>query len=253
MNKTLQQLGTLGLIGAALMAGNARASEVKMIFGLALPPYVIKENNSGYELEIIKEALAVKGHTLKPVFAAFGASKQMLKDHAADAAQRGNPDMADGDGYFYAADPTVLYEDYAISLKKNNLTIKNLADLKGKTVVAYQGATQFIGPEYAAAVKGNADYQENSSSKRVVQMVYANGVQVAIFDINIFKYIAGTLKGEVDTSQEVTYHKILPGVQIKTNNAVFLDKQVRDDFNAGLAQLKKNGRYQQIIKKYVNQ
>jgi polar amino acid transport system substrate-binding protein len=244
-------LACLVLCGAA--SNVALAAEVRMTFGLSLPPYVIKESNSGYELDIIREALAVKGHTLRPSFAAFGASKQMLKDKAVDSAQRGNPDMSEADGFFYAAEPTVIYEDVVISLAKNKLVINNLSDLKSKSVVAYHGATQFIGPDYATAMKANANYQENSSSKRVVQMVYANGVQAAVFDINIFKYMAGSLKGELDVSQEVSYHRIFPANTIKTNNAVFLDKQVRDDFNAGLAQIKKNGRYREIIKKYVSQ
>jgi polar amino acid transport system substrate-binding protein len=251
--KTAHKMALVCMFGSGVMAPLAHAAEVRMMFGLALPPYVIKENNSGYELEIIREALAVKGHTLKPTFAAFGASKQMLKDKQVDAAQRGNPDMSEADGFHYAAEPTVLYEDVAISLAKNKVAVASMADLKNKNVVAYQGATQFIGPDYAAIVKSNPNYQENSSSKRVVQMLYAGGAQVAVFDINIFKYIAGTLKGEVDIGQEVTYHKVFPTSTIKTNNPVFLDKQVRDDFNAGLAQLKKNGRYKEIIKKYVNQ
>lgn len=248
--KLLLPVCCITLLSTALPAA---AADVRMIFGLAVPPYVIKDTNSGYELEIIREALAVKGHTLKPVYAAFGAIKNMLKDKAAEGAQRGSPDLPEADGYFYAAEPTVIYEDYAISLKKNNLAINSVADLKGKSIVAYQGATNFIGPEFAAAVKGNDKYQENSNSRRVVQMTYAGGVQVAVFDINIFKYFAAALKTEMDTSAELTYHKIFPPSTVKTNNAVFLDKQLRDDFNAGLAQLKKNGRYQQIIKKYVNQ
>jgi polar amino acid transport system substrate-binding protein len=250
MMKKLLQVGCITLLATALPAS---AADVRMIFGLAVPPYVIKDSNSGYELEIIREALALKGHTLKPVYAAFGATKNMLKDKAAEGAQRGNPDLPESDGYYYAAEPTVVYEDYAITLKKNNLAINNVNDLKGKSIVAYQGATTFIGPDYAAAVKGNDKYQENSNSRRVVQMTYAGGVQVAVFDINIFKYFATALKTEMDTSAEVTYHKIFPPSSVKTNNAVFLDKQLRDDFNAGLAQLKKSGRYQQIIKKYVNQ
>ncbi len=251
--KTALKTGLACLFVCGAATPLAQAGEVRMIFGLSLPPYVIKESNSGYELDIIREALAFKGHTLKPSFAAFGATKQMLKDKAADSAQRGNPDMNEGDGFYYAAEPTVIYEDVVISLAKNKLLINSLADLKTKSVVAYHGATQFIGPDYAAAMKGNANYQENSSSKRVVQMVYANGVQAAVFDINIFKYVAATLKGELDTSQEVTYHRIFPANTIKTNNAVFLDKQIRDDFNAGLAHIKKNGRYKEIIKKYVSQ
>jgi len=75
---------------------------------------------------------------------------------------------------------------------------------------------------------------------------------VAVSDINIFKYFSAQVKGQVDTSQEVAFHKIFTPNNAKTNNAVFVDAQIRDDFNAGLKQLKKSGRYQEIIKKYIN-
>ncbi len=230
----------------------ARADEVRVIFGLALPPYVIKDTATGFELEIVKEALAVKGHTLKPVFAAFPVVKQMLKDKKADGAQRGSSEIIEGKDGFYAAEPTVIYEDYAITLAKNNITINNVADLHGHTIVAYQGATEFIGPAYAEAVKNNSGYQETENQKRQPLMLYAGGIQVAVSDINIFKYFSAQVKDQVDISQQVVFHKIFQPNNAKTNNAVFVDAQIRDDFNAGLKQLKKSGRYQEIIKKYIN-
>ena len=230
----------------------AHADEVRVIFGLALPPYVIKDTATGFELEIVKEALAVKGHTLKPVFAAFPLVKQMLKDKKADGSQRGSSEIVEGKDGFYATEPTVIYEDYAITLAKNNISINSIPDLRGHTIVAYQGATEFIGPAFAEAVKGNPGYQETENQKKQPLMLYAGGIQVAVSDINIFKYFGAQVKGQVETSQEVVFHKIFPPSNIKTNNAVFVDAQIRDDFNAGLKQLKKSGRYQEIIKKYIN-
>lgn len=241
----------VALLLSTTLSSVARADEVRILFGLTVPPYVIQESNSGYELDIMREALAVKGHTLKPVYASFLAAAKMLKEKSAEGAQRGSPELTEADGFYYAADPTVLYEDYAISLKKNHLKIDSIADLKGKSIVAYQGATKYIGPEFAAAVK-EATYQEQFSSRRVVQMLYAGGVQVAVFDINIFKYFADLEKKEMDTTAELDLHKIFPAGTLMTNHAVFLNKQLRDDFNAGLAQLKKSGRYKQIIAAYLH-
>jgi polar amino acid transport system substrate-binding protein len=239
------------LIGAAALAGTAHAREVNMIFGLALPPYVIQESNSGFEVEIIRAALAAKGHTLKPTYASFLAAPRMLREKQADAAQRGSPELKESDGFHYAGEPTVVYQDAAVSLKKNNLKIDGLADLKDKSIVSFQGATQFLGAEFAAAVKGNANYQESSNERRKLQMFYANSAQVYTGDINIFKYYRDSVKGDVDIKQEVVYHKVFPANTDVTRNAVFLDKQVREDFNAGLKQLKSSGQYQQIIRKYV--
>lgn len=236
---------------AAIAAGSAQAREVTMIFGLALPPYVIQESNSGFEVDIIRAALAVKGHTLKPTYASFLAAPKMLRDKQADAAQRGSMELKESEGFHYASEPTVLYQDAAVTLKKNNLKIDSLADLQGKSIVSFQGATQFLGQDYAAAVKGNANYQESSNERRKLQMFYANSTQVYAGDVNIFKYYRDGVKGDVDVSQEVVYHKVFAPNADMSRNAVFLDKQVRDDFNAGLKQLKSSGQYQQIIRKYV--
>jgi polar amino acid transport system substrate-binding protein len=252
--KTIFQF-VVGMLTCTVMVTVAQAKEVNMTFGLALTPYIMQESNSGIEVDIIREALALKGHTLKPSYNAFALTKQMLIDKKADAAQRGNPEMPDGSGFYYASEPTVVYEDFAISLKKNNLSINTQADLKGKSIVAYHGATSFLGPDYVAAVKGNANYQETTNQKRIPLMLFSGGVQVAICDVNIFKYFTNLVTivtKDVDTKQELVFHKIFPPSTLKTNNAVFADPQIRDDFDAGLKQLKASGKYQQIVKKYVN-
>jgi polar amino acid transport system substrate-binding protein len=230
----------------------AAAKEVRIMFGLTIPPYVIKEQNSGFELEIIREALAEKGHKLNPVYGALSLKKKMLDERQVDGAQHGGPEMADRQTYHYSQIPAVSYQDYAISLKKNNLAINTVQDLKDKSVAAYQTATTFIGPEYAAAVSGNPKYQETSNQKRQPLMLYAGGIDVIVMDINIFKYFKRDIKSEVDTSQDIVYHKIFQGSDtVKTNYPVFTDKAIRDDFEAGLRTLHASGRYQQIIDRYI--
>jgi polar amino acid transport system substrate-binding protein len=239
--------------GSYLLASKVQAAEVDMLFGLSLPPYVIQENNTGYELEIIKAALAVKGHTLKPSYVALAAIPLMLKEKKANSAQRGNVELSESAGFHYAGMPTVIYQDVAITLKKNNLSINGLADLKDKTVLAFQGAVNFLGPEYAVAVKGSANYAETSDDKRKTARLFANSVQIYVGDLNIFNYNKKLMKENVDTNQEVVVHKIFNASGLKTNNAVFLDKNIRDDFEAGLKQIKASGQYQQIIKKYTSE
>lgn len=241
---------TVAALALCSLSASLQAKEVTMLFGLALPPYVIQENNSGFELDIIKAALAVKGHSLKPVYASFSLITSTLKDNKADGAQRGNPDLSEAAGYFYADSQTVFYQDMAITLKKNNLAINHVNDLKGKTVVAFQGASKFLGPEFGAAVAGNPSYSETANELKKVQQLYANGMQVFVGDMNIFKYFRAKAGG-VDTQQEIVFHKIFANADIKYNHAVFKDKQIRDDFDVGLKQLKSSGKYQEIIKKYI--
>jgi polar amino acid transport system substrate-binding protein len=253
--KTLHAL-LFGALGAsfALAAPAASAKEVKMLFSLALPPYVIKDAGgqaSGFEFEIIKAALAAKGHSVTPVFVAMGAITKMLNEKQADAAQRGSPELHEGSGYYYADEPTVTYQDVAISLKKNALAIHSVGDLKDKSIIAFQGASNFLGSDFGAVAKANSRYSETSDEKRRVLQLYAGGAQAYVGDLNVFKYYKA-IAGGVDVTQEVTIHKVFTPAAQQFNNAVFRDKQVRDDFNAGLKQLKSSGQYKQLIKKYVS-
>lgn len=52
-------MGLLILCGAQL----GQAAEIKIGVSLSIPPYVIQATNSGIELELLNQALAVKGHT----------------------------------------------------------------------------------------------------------------------------------------------------------------------------------------------
>lgn len=239
-------------IAAATVAAPLQAREVKMLFSFAITPYVMKDGDkaSGFEYDIISAALAAKGHTVKPVFVTMGAIPKMLGEKQADGAQRGSPELTEAGGYFYADEPTVVYQDVAITLKKNALPINGVADLKDKSIIGFQGASHFLGPEFSAAVKGNAKYAETGDEKRRVLQLYANGVQVYVGDINVFKYYKTQAAG-VDTGQEVVVHKVFTPSPQQFNNAVFRDKQVRDDFNAGLKQLKASGAYKTIVRKYI--
>lgn len=244
------------LAGTIALAAPAQAKEVKMAFSFALAPYVINDGGGkepgGFELDTIKAALAVKGHTVKPVFVAMAAIPKMLKEQQAEGAQRGSPELKEADGYFYADEPTVIYTDAAITLKKSGLAINNMADLKGKSIVTFQGASNFLGADYAAAVKGSDKYSEIADEKRKILQLFAGGAQVYIGDVNVYKFYKAGVTG-VDLNQEVVFHKIFtPSPQIH-NNAVFRDKQLRDDFNAGLKQIKASGEYKKIIKKYINE
>lgn len=243
------------MCAAVLVAPAVQAKEVKFLFSFALPPYVINEpgkDPGGFEFEIIREALAAKGHTVKPQFVAMGAIPKMLGAGQADAGQRGSPDLKDGAGYFYADEPTVTYQDVAITLAASKIALASVADVKDKSIIGFQGASHFLGPEFAVAVKGNPKYAETSDEKRRVMQLYAKGADVYVGDINVFKFYRGSAAG-VDTKQEIVVHKVFSPSSQKTNNAVFRDKQIRDDFNAGLKQLKANGQYKQIVKKYINE
>ena len=58
---------TTFLMSCIFTSPTSYAKDLKMAFGEARPPFVFKENGNwkGFEIDIVREALKHKGHTLK--------------------------------------------------------------------------------------------------------------------------------------------------------------------------------------------
>ena len=73
---------SLLLLSIALPAG---AATVRMAFGDNLPPYILVSSSSGIEVDIVREALAYRGHVLQPVFMPMGRIPVVFVAGKADA------------------------------------------------------------------------------------------------------------------------------------------------------------------------
>lgn len=219
------------------------AAELKLAVGLALPPYVISENSTGMELDIVRESLAFKGHTVKikyyPFIRILGAIKE------SDAVLTVNE--SSGMKNVHYSQTHMTYQNVAVALQKNNIAIGNVPALKDYSVMAFQNAKQYLGDEFAAMAKGNKKYKEKAQQDIQVRMLYSNRVEVVVLDNNIFKYYKN-LEKKADASQKITTYKIFDPSEFKV---AFVDKNLRDDFDLGLAELKSSGRYQEIIDSYI--
>ena len=224
------------------VAVSVNAKDITLVAGLSLPPYIIQETNNGMEYDIIKESLAKKGHTLHMKYVPFVRVAVDYKKY--DGAVTINESSGIKGNY---SDVVITYQNYAISLKKNGIKIDSVKDLKDKEVVAFQNATKYLGTEYAETVKNNSKYSEQGKQILQVKVLYSERADAIVSDINIFKFYKKKVT-DIDTSSEVVFHEIFPGVDYK---AIFNDASVRDEFNAGLNELKQSGRYEEIIKSYI--
>ena len=221
---------------------NVNAKDVTLVAGLSLPPYIIKESNSGMEYDIIKEALAKQGHHLTLHYVPFVRIAVDYKKF--DGSITINESSGISGNY---SDNVMTYQNYAISLKKNRMKINSIQDLKDKRIVAFQNAFKYLGPEYNEVTKNNSKYKELGTQLSQVKMLYFNRTDVVISDINIFRYYRKKIVN-MDISDEIVLHKIFPEVNYKV---LFNDAIIRDDFNKGLKSLRNSGRYNEIIGKYI--
>ncbi len=224
----MKKIFSLSLFTFSIMLSTtALAKDIKMAIGLSLPPYVLTESNSGLEVDIVRAALAVKGHTMTPLYVPFARVATTVEQKQADGALTVNETSGLSSVHF--SDSHITYQNMAITLKESNLTIKNIADLKGKSMAAFQNARIYLGDEYKAiADAGGSNYNEIANQESQVAMLFIKRAQVAISDINIFKYFKERVKN-ADTNKEYVLHEIFAPTNYKV---AFSDKQVRDDFNA---------------------
>lgn len=221
------------------------AKEIKMAVGLALPPYFIAENSSGMEFEIVKEALAFKGHTLKATFVPFARVIVELENKTVDAAATVN--SSSGLKNVFYSDSHITYQNVAISLKKKNYNIASIGDLGKYSIVSFQNATSYLGDVFAKMAKGNSKYTEIANQESQTKMLFAERADLLVGDVNIFKFYKEKVT-DVDNKQEVTIHQIFTPVNY---SCAFTDETIKKDFDEGLKKLKSSGRYNEILKKYI--
>ncbi|MFP4085933.1 MAG: substrate-binding periplasmic protein [Desulfobacteraceae bacterium] len=238
-------VGIFGFVGGFLLSVcQAGDRELTLAVGLALPPYNIQETDSGMELDIVREALGLKGYTVKAKFVPFARVKRELIHKKVDGALTITPDC--GIVVFYS-DKHIVCQNVAVTLKKNQIDIQDIGDLRDKSVVAFQDATTYLGEAFAEMAKENPQYREIADQSLQINLLYSDRIDAIVLDKNIFQYLRKH-NDRVDTSQPVDVRPIFDPSPFRV---AFIDKQVRDDFNEGLKQLRKTGRYDEIVSQYV--
>jgi polar amino acid transport system substrate-binding protein len=241
------------LARAALLSlawlGSAGAAEVRMAFGEKIPPYCFPETNSGIELEVIGQALAYRGHVLVPKYYSFVRIPMVFKAREVDAAMTDlGEDLAAVGGHY--GDPAVFYDNVLISLKDRKLQFRKPEDLRGLNVIAFVGAIKRY-PDWLDPVRQAGRYFEQNNQTLQVLTLDKGRYDVALSDRNIFRYFTLQLQREQAFAPKPTVEQRFVKLNPQDYRPVFRDKTIRDDFNAGLKQLKDSGRYAAIYQKYV--
>jgi polar amino acid transport system substrate-binding protein len=230
-----------------VVSGSAFAKDLKLASSTAVPPYIIVDTNSGIELDVVREVLGLKGYTVTFEHLPFPRAVEKMKagefDGALTISQTAELEL----GNVFYSDSHITFQNVAISLKSSHLNIEKISDLSDKAISTFQYARQYIGPEFAKMADSNPAYRELPNSSQIVPMLFQKRVQTIVMEINIFKYLLKEIKF-IDTSTPVVIHEIFPKNPFKV---VFLDSKVRNDFNQGLKMIRANGRYNEIINKYI--
>lgn len=234
------------LLALLLLFSTLNSKEIQTVFSYSTPPYVF-EDGSGIVMTIVKEALAYKSHTVKPVFVNIGRSIEMFKHGYVDATSI--IQKTSGLEAFYS-DYFMQYHNAAFALKSKQYDIQKVSDLKKYHVIAFQNAIKYLTPEFEkVAIEMGENYSEIADQKQQVYKLLQGRTDVVVMDRHIFTFYKNQLIAEakVDKGIESELFELFEPTKYTT---AFKEESIRDDFNEGVKKLKESGRYDEIYKIY---
>lgn len=241
----------LALLAAVLITvtGAARAGELTVAFAIAKPPFVYAtqtgpagpDDKGGIEPQIMKAALALRGRSFDALYSTYDQLTGLVLDGRADAAATVRPENP---ALFYSNE-FVSFQNVAV-LRADAPAPTTIADLASLSMVAWEGATKDLGPGFAAAAAASPKYAEMGDQKAQVQAFIEGRFDAVIIDRTIFRYWKKVLGGK---AADFRFHSLFGE---RTPFVVgFADADIRDEFNAGLKEIRQNDVYDVLFNHHI--
>lgn len=189
---------------------------------------------TGIDYEIVKAILEREG--IEAEFELYSYSR-LLKLFSEKKLDIASPVAVPFPGALYSQ-PYFTVLDVVINKSSKAVEMKSMQDLKGKTIVAYQQASEVLGPDFAAIIK-KAHYLEEADREKQFELLMNDRVQLMVGDEKVLSYYAQKNYGK----GSIQIHRIFPSVDYP---AAFWNPKLQAKFNAGLLHLADSGSLQQI-------
>ena len=227
-----------------LMASAVQSREITLAMSPSIPPYVVKETQGGIMSDIVKEALALKGHTVKEInYVSNKRLVAMIHSGQVDGVINTPPNLMTG----FVSEPILHFENVVIALKEKQYQFKHISELAPFRVQAFQFAKAYLGPEFIAMTEDNSTYSEVILQVNQLRHLFLDRTDAIILDRQIFLYYLNQLRSQMVSIPEVSYFPLFPKAP---RHAVFLEKAMRDEFNEALLILQSSGRVEAIFDDY---
>ncbi|MEE4251201.1 MAG: transporter substrate-binding domain-containing protein [Alcanivoracaceae bacterium] len=233
------------ILSGLFLPATGHSRDLLIATSSSIPPYVITDQHRGIVVEIIQQALQPLGYRVDFVYAPNRRVQHMIEERQVDGAYNL---AADALQEVYYSDPIVDYQNVAITLAPFPQPIESLADLTEFRVVVFQNAAKFLGPEFTRLIADGHSFAEVSNQRSQVLMLFRERADVIIMERRIFEHFHSQLSASGEIGGDYIIHPIF---EAAPRYAAFLDKTVRDHFNAGLARLRDDGSIDEIINRYL--
>jgi polar amino acid transport system substrate-binding protein len=240
--KKLARIIVLSVLLGVFFLSPYTACAKSLVVGLHYaPPWSYKNEQGqivGIDKEIIETIFKSRGYEVTFEISGYSRMLKSFSDHKVDFA---SPIAVPIPGAIMT-EKHLPFRDVAISLIEKKLVIQKIADLKGKTVVAYQEANKVLGGEFRSLVSSQPNYTELAERENQLQMLFKGRADVVVGENRILTFLSQQLYGE----NRISIHTIFPVINY---GGAGWNEQVVKDFNMGLQELKQKGIYQQILDK----
>ncbi|MEH8203969.1 hypothetical protein Q7I36_21440 [Aeromonas veronii] len=143
----MKLLTPLLLMLTSLLSGQLLATPLKVGVSFAIPPYVIESNQSGIELDLLKEAFAGSGYEPSFEFLPLERTFRLFESGKLDAIINVKPGMVDP---HVLTQPVITFHNRIFTLSSTH--ISTLDDLHSKRVTAFQRARIILGGAFATVI-----------------------------------------------------------------------------------------------------
>ena len=233
-------LAMLGIVAPLL----ALADDIHMLSGLKKPPYIVQEQVSGIELDIIKAAFATQNINVNFIHMPLGRILNGYTSMKAEGVTLAPAEFQENN--IVLSTPYISYQNVVVSLKESELLVEELAALQGKRVAAFQLASSLLGDEYRESIAACKHYVEVADQEKQIRLLFEQKVDALVIDKNIFYYYWHNQTDGI-FNKDVQLSHIFPERRYR---AGFRNQQLADVFNSGLSQIIATGQYQNIIEHY---
>lgn len=245
--QSLLWLSLLWLISLPFMAFAASAPPLRVLVGMHKPPYIDMHAKQGYELELLRLVAHEMQQAIEFKHAPNQRLLELLKKGEGDiatlqstaAATSNEPALAYGCPY-------IRYQNVAVSLHRNRILLRQINDLGGVSILAFQNAARLLPLQYQQTVQHAPDYRETIDQATQVEMLQKNRVQVIILDINIFRHYNALYPDAAPTD---IYRLFAP----TTYRTAFRDAKLAQSFDQALARVQQTQAYIDLQLKYFKQ
>lgn len=207
-------------------------------------PYVSESAGAGLEIDLVKAIFAETPYQPRFVQLPRVRMIQSFNAELMDGVLTQNVDVG---GQGCITDWYMSHQNVGVTASDRSIALNSLSDIANLAVISFDGATRYIGPEFAAEARKSARYTESSDQSTHISLLYNGNFDAAIGDEWILKLAQAQLRERTGEFQPLTIHRIIPATLY---GARFHDPAVCQAFNDSLKTLQSDGRYAAIVDRH---